>query len=103
MTLLTMFRDQVAQAGDRTALICRDRRLTYAELADAAARTAALLIRAGVRASDRVVLIAPNLPEFGIGYLGILAAGATVVPLNPLLKADELTYVLEDSSARAVV
>ncbi len=103
MSLLTMFQDQVAKGGSRTALICRDRRVSYDTLAAGAARLAALLIRAGVRPGDRVLLIAPNVPEFGIGYLGILAAGATVVPLNPLLKPDELQYILDDSGARAAV
>jgi long-chain acyl-CoA synthetase len=103
MTLLSMFQTQVRRGADRPALLFREHRLTYGALATAATRAGALLLRAGVRPGDRVLLVAPNLPEFGVGYLGILMAGATVVPLNPLLKPDEVRYVLDDSGATALV
>src|SRR2546422_10097045 len=43
----------------------------------------------------------PNLPFFTIVYYGILKAGATVVPLNVLLKGREVAYHLADSDAKA--
>ena len=43
----------------------------------------------------------PNLPYFTIIYFGILKAGATVVPLNVLLKGREVAYHLADSDAKA--
>ncbi len=43
----------------------------------------------------------PNLPEFTIAYFGILYAGCTVVPLNVLLSAPEVTYHLQDSRGGA--
>jgi long-chain acyl-CoA synthetase len=102
MTLVEMFGKSVGRVPDRSAIRFRDRRMTYGEL-DAAARTVGALLRqAGVRPGERVVLVLPNLPEFGAGYLGILMAGAVVVPLNPLLKAEEVRYVLEDSGASAM-
>ncbi|MFD0441325.1 AMP-binding protein [Streptomyces chartreusis] len=42
----------------------------------------------------------PNVPEFTIAYYGILKAGATVVPLNVLLKEQEVAYQLTDSEAK---
>jgi long-chain acyl-CoA synthetase len=45
----------------------------------------------------------PNLPEFVFAYFGALKAGVTVVPLNPLLKAPEVAYHLQDSGARLLV
>ena len=102
MTLLDMFARSAGRVPDRSAIRFRDRRVSYAEL-DAAARTVGALLRhAGVRPGERVVLALPNMPEFGAGYLGILMAGAVVVPLNPLLKAEEVRYVLEDSGAAAM-
>jgi long-chain acyl-CoA synthetase len=103
MTLVELFANSVARVPERPAVVFRDRRLTYRELDRLAGAVSGLLQEMGVGARDRVVLMSPNVPEFGAGYLGILMAGATVVPLNPLLKEEEVRYVLEDSSAVAMV
>lgn len=77
--------------------------MSYADLQRGALDLADRLLTLGVNPGERVVLMLPNVPEFGLGYFGILAAGGTVVPLNPLLKAEEVRYVLEDSGATAAV
>ena len=48
-----------------------------------------------------MALSCPNLPYFPLVYCGILKAGATVVPLNVLLKGREVAYHLDDSDAKA--
>ncbi|MBN2623015.1 MAG: long-chain fatty acid--CoA ligase, partial [Acidimicrobiales bacterium] len=45
-------------------------------------------------------LLLPNVPQFPMLYYGVLRAGAVVVPMNPLLKAREIAYYLEDSGAK---
>lgn len=77
-------------------------RLSYAEVDAAARRVAGLLLSTGIRPGDRVALILPNIPQFPILYYGILYAGATVVPLNPLLRPRELAHVVADAEVRAV-
>ena len=52
---------------------------------------------------EQVALMIPNTPEFTIGYFGILYAGCTVVPLNVLLSAPEVTYHLQDSESRVLI
>ncbi|MCX4632126.1 long-chain fatty acid--CoA ligase [Streptomyces sp. NBC_01443] len=89
-------RNQVAVRHDDTTL-------TYAELDDASARFAAVLRGRGVRPGDRVAMTMPNVPLFPVVYYGILRAGGVVVPMNPLLKAREVAYVLRDSGARVAV
>jgi len=103
MTIPDLFAQSAGRVPERPAIIFREQRLTYRELRARAAGAARLLQGMGIRAGDRVLLMSPNLPEFGVGYLGILTAGAIVVPLNPLLKAEEVRYVLEDSGAAAMV
>lgn len=103
MTLVDLFANTVSRVPDRPAIVFRDRRLTYRELDRLAGAVSGLLREMGVGARGRVVLMSSNVPEFGAGYLGILMAGATVVPLNPLLKEEEVRYVLEDSGAVAMV
>ena len=103
MTLLDMLAVSAGRFSQRPALVYRDRQLSYDDLQKEVERAGELLRTMGVWQGDRVVLMLPNAPEFAVGYFGILAAGAMVVPLNPLLKAEEVRYVLEDSGATAIV
>jgi long-chain acyl-CoA synthetase len=88
---------------ERTAVKLDDLRLSYAALDDASARTASLLRERGVRAGDRVGLMLPNVPHFAIAYYGVLRAGATVVPMNVLLKRREVAFLLGDSEAKLLL
>jgi long-chain acyl-CoA synthetase len=85
----------------RTAIVNGDKRLTYAQVNAAANQVANLLVSWGIEPGDRVAISCPNLPWFSIVYYGILKAGAVVVPLNVMLKGQEIAYHLEDSSAKA--
>jgi long-chain acyl-CoA synthetase len=86
----------------RPAVRLDDLVLTYEELDERSARVADLLAAAGVEHGDRVALMLPNIPQFPMLYYGALRAGAVVVPMNPLLKAREVQYYLEDSGARLI-
>jgi long-chain acyl-CoA synthetase len=79
------------------------RRVRYGELDRASARVAERLAADGIRAGDRVGLMAPNAPEFVAAYFGILRAGAVVVPLDVDLKRDELHGSLGDSGASLLI
>jgi long-chain acyl-CoA synthetase len=74
--------------------------LTYADLDDATARLAALMTAMGIEPGDRIGLMVPNVPEFGLVFYAALRRGAVVVPMNPLLKEREIAYYLGDSGAR---
>jgi long-chain acyl-CoA synthetase len=88
---------------DRPAVKLDEQILSYTQLWDASARMATLLRGMGVEAGDRVALQLANVPAFPIACYGALLAGATVVPMNPLLKAGEIEYYLTDSGAKVVV
>ncbi len=88
--------------GERPAVRLDDLVLSYDELLDGARRVTALLQSRGVGPGDRVGLVLPNVPPFPVLFYGALAAGAVVVPMNPLLKAREVKYYLEDSGASVV-
>ncbi|HET9889955.1 MAG TPA: AMP-binding protein, partial [Mycobacterium sp.] len=87
---------------NRIALRCDDLQFTFAEFDAAAARVATLLERAGVEPGDRVGLMLPNTPAFAVAFYGILYRGAVAVPMNPLLKAREVSYYLSNSGAKAL-
>jgi long-chain acyl-CoA synthetase len=105
MTLnLTVNLEESAKAyPEKTALILGEHKMTYAELRGAAKKFANGLVSSGVREGDKVALMAPNVPQWVVAYYGILNAGASVVPMNVLLKTGEVSYYLEDSDAKALV
>jgi long-chain acyl-CoA synthetase len=104
MTNLSALLEQAAaDHPDHAAIRMDDLVLSYAQLREAAGRMGTLLASMGVEPGDRVGLMLPNVPAFPVAFYGALAAGAIVVPMNPLLKEREVAYYLGDSGARAIV
>src|SRR5438105_9920092 len=99
----SMLERTAAAHPDRQAIRMDDLVLSYAQFRDAAGRTASLLASLGIRPGDRVGLMLPNVPAFPVAFYGAVAAGAVVVPMNPLLKSREVAYYLDDSGARVVL
>src|SRR5690349_13596485 len=92
----------VAQPG-RVALRGTGEPWSYGRLRDHAAAVAARLRDAGVRPGDRVLLVAPSVPEFAGAYYGIHAAGAVAVTANTMSTRPELEYVGDDAGVKLVV
>jgi long-chain acyl-CoA synthetase len=101
--LSSLLEQAAAEHPGHAALRMDDLVLSYAQLREAAGRMSTLLASFGVEPGDRVGLMLPNVPAFPIAFYGALAAGAIVVPMNPLLKSREVAYYLGDSGAKAVV
>jgi long-chain acyl-CoA synthetase len=99
LNLASLLEDSARNHPRRDALVLGARRITYEQANDEANQVANLLKERGVVLGDRVAVCCPNIPEFAIIYYGILKAGAVVVPLNVMLKEDEITYHLQDSEA----
>ena len=89
---------------DRAAIVFYDSILTYAQLRLRAEALAGWLQQhCGVTRGDRVMLDFQNSPQFVIGYYAILRADAFVVPVNPMLRTEELRHYVSDSGARVVL
>src|SRR5215204_7193713 len=100
-TSLAQHLTETAQAhADRPALKLDDTVVNYAVLNEGATRIAGLLKEKGIEPGDRVGIMLPNVPYFGIVYYGILRAGGVVVPMNPLLKGREVKFYIEDPGAK---
>jgi long-chain acyl-CoA synthetase len=89
--------------ADHTAIIYFGTKLTYAQFARSARRFARKLQELGVTKGDRVAIALPNIPQYPIAYYGALAAGAVVVPTNPLYTEREIQSQLADSEAKVIV
>lgn len=103
MTNLASFLDtSAATYPDRVAIVFESVSHTYAQVNETANKVANLLSTRGIGPGDNVAICSPNHPWFSTIYYGILKAGATVVPLNFLLKASEFAYHFSDAGVKAV-
>jgi long-chain acyl-CoA synthetase len=97
--LAIMLRESARSFPDKDFLRYAGGRLSYADADELSSRVAAALRGRLLPPGAKVAVQLPNVPEFVMAYFGLLKAGLTMVPLNPLLKRDEIRYHLGDSDA----
>ncbi|WP_300542252.1 class I adenylate-forming enzyme family protein [Maricaulis sp.] len=90
--------------ADKTGVVFEDQRWSFGELVGKSVAIAnALIERHGVTPGTRVALAMRNSPEWMASFLGIVTAGAVVVPLNGWWTSEEMAFGLADSGARIVI
>ncbi|MDR1444248.1 MAG: AMP-binding protein [Treponema sp.] len=102
-TLPEMYRIIVSRFGERFCFTVYepDRiSLNYRESLERIEAAARWLHAKGIRRGDKVALTGKNSPEWAVAYLGILFAGAVVVPIDYQLKNDELDLLIRTSGAK---
>lgn len=92
-----------ARLPEKVALVCKGTRVTYGEIDRQANALAHALLESGVERSDRVVIFADNTVETVVSFWAVLKANAIVSIINPLTKADKLTYYLNDCRAKVLI
>ena len=95
--------ESVAEYHEKTAIADDGTTTSYEQFWERAGRFAAALDERGVGPDDRVAIYLPNLPQFVTAFYGTLRAGGIVVPMNSQYKAREISHLLSDSGAKAVV
>jgi len=92
--------------GPYKAMIYEDqqdvREYTNIDIAREAAQLATGLQALGIKKGDRIIVMMLNCPEVLIAYQAIARAGALIIPVMPLLKAPEVRYIAENSTAKVV-
>lgn len=102
-TVEALVNSAARQYGSRTALLDGRRSLTFRELRDAAAASAAALGRSGVRRGDRVGVCMAKSADQAIAILGVLLAGAIMVPVLPKLKSEGVRHIVRDAGMRLMI
>lgn len=85
------------------ALLGSEKTISYKELYFRALQIAHLLKQKGIKPRDKVLLYCENSVEFYIFYYAIWLRGAVAVPVNIFLHEKELTHVIKDSQACAIL
>ncbi len=89
--------------GARVAHRAGGRVITWAVVADAAARWGNALAALGVERGDRVLLVLDDSLAFVAVFWGTVKMGAVAVPMHPLLSGEDYAFLLNDSGATVVV
>ena len=88
---------------DNKAISDNKQSINYADLANATGALAKTLVELDLNPSERVGIFLPKLPETVIAFFGVASAGGVFVPINPLLKSHQATYILNDCNIRILI
>ena len=80
-----------------------DEKVSNKELLEKIDSFARFLELCGLKEDEKVALILPNSLDFLIAVFAIGKLGGIVVPVNNMLKRDEITYILNDSEAKILI
>jgi long-chain acyl-CoA synthetase len=94
---------QAEQRPDRTALVYRQERVSFAELVELVERLASGLAGRGIEPGDAVGLALRDSPWYVASFHAITAMGAVVVPVNPAFKQAELEFSFHSADIKAVI
>lgn len=103
ITIPQLLERSAARHPQKTALVCGDLRLSYADLVAGSQRLACGFLDAGIKALDRVVLQLPNGPEFVLAYFALTRIGAIPVTALRAHRHSEIRHFLKASGAVAYV
>ena len=92
-----------SRAGGAVALTNAKQSLTYAELEEHVKSLASGLMHLGLARNDRVAIYLEKRFETVIASFGAPAAGCVFVPVNPLLKPEQVAFILQDCNVRVLV
>jgi acyl-CoA ligase (AMP-forming) (exosortase A-associated) len=103
----TLLHELIRVAAQRSPDACAMRHgsasTSYGALESAVGRFASGLIRLGLQRAERIGIFLEKRFEAVIASFGAPAAGCTFVPLNPLLKAEQVAFILQDCDVRVIV
>ena len=89
--------------GENIAIRFEDRTITYSELQTRVNQLGNSLLDLGIEPGDRVLIRFPNRPEAIVACLATQKIGAVALPSMKLLRAKELTYILNDAEVTATI
>jgi long-chain acyl-CoA synthetase len=104
--LFELLEKSASRFGEKTALQIRDglswRKVSFRQLHDTAQSLAMGLKARGFGKGDALAILSESRPEWGIAFFAILRLGSVAVPVDKLLKKNEIQHVLETSGAKLV-
>ncbi|MFY0632153.1 MAG: AMP-binding protein, partial [Flavobacteriaceae bacterium] len=103
VTVLDLFKSQVASNPNNIALVYENHSLSYGDLDHRSSVLAKELTSKGVKKGDLVAISMNRSMEMIVGILGILKSGGAYVPIDPSYPKDRISYILEDTSTPILI
>lgn len=103
MLLHDAFEATARRLPDKTALVCGEERLSYAQVQARVQALAATLRANGLRPGERVVLLLEPGIDYAVAVHAVLGAGAVFVPLMATTKSDKLAFIVDDTEAAMLI
>ncbi len=103
VSIPALFAQHVQRAPDAVAISCAERSWTYRELDEAANRSAQLLYARGAEPGKCVALLLPRSAEAVVAILAVLKTGAAYLPIDPVVPAARIEFLLGDAAPVAVI
>lgn len=101
--LHTPLQENAGRFDQKSALICGQKSLSFAELEHASNRLANALLESGLKKSERVAIYLENSTESLISIYAISKAGGVFVTIHPQTKEQKLFSILQDCSASVLI
>ncbi len=103
MSIRTILEQSGQKYPQKPAIIFKGQTLTFAELRDNSFRVANFLKARGVVKGDKVAIYLPNCPQYAYCYFACFLLGAVGVPLDFMLKSDEIVSCLNHSETKLLI
>ncbi len=101
--LLEILAENARKYPDKVFIIYGRKKITFKQLDNLSSWLAGGFERAGISPGDKISLWLYNCPEFVIAYFAGLKAGACIVPINDMLKPQEVKHIIEDSRSKLLI
>ncbi|MGN7387155.1 fatty acid--CoA ligase family protein [Sporosarcina sp. SAFN-015] len=103
MNLVTQVYETSKLQPGKTAYHFMGKDTSYAEFDQSVSMFASALQELGIEKGDHIALLLGNTPHFLISLYATMRIGATAIPINPIYSPDEISYILHNSDAKAVI
>src|SRR3974390_215369 len=101
--LADLLRRSAARHPHKLALVYRDLRQSFAQLDETVNRAANAIAARGVGYGDRIALLSHNCHAFVVVRFALARLGAVLVPINFMLNAAEVAYILENAEVNGLI
>ncbi|MBT2605232.1 amino acid adenylation domain-containing protein, partial [Bacillus sp. ISL-53] len=98
-----LIEQRVLQCADKIAVEYGDQHLTYHLLNEKSNQLAHYLSKQGVKVGDKIAVCMNRSLELVVTLLGIMKAGGSYIPIDPILPENRIKYMLEDSNAKVAL
>ncbi|NEX62260.1 acyl-CoA synthetase [Noviherbaspirillum galbum] len=102
-TLGDVLRRTASRMPHKPAILCGKVQWTYSEFDAICTRIAKTLLASGIGTGDRVAILSRNSHAFAAMRFALARMGAVMVPINFMLNADEVAFILRSSGAKTLL